>query len=45
MKFYNVARLLDLKTNASGISFVARLLQVRDGIICGHDETPNNAIL
>ena len=36
---------LYLKGDASGVSLGARLLQVRDGMNCGHDEVPNNAIL
>ena len=45
MKFYGVARHLYLETDASGISLGAGLLQVRDGINCGHDEIPDNTIL
>ena len=45
MKFYDVARPLFLETDASGIGFGAGLLQVRDGMNCGHDEVPDNAIL
>ena len=44
MKFYVVAKPLYLDTGTSGISLGARLLQV-DGMNCGCDEIPDNAML
>ena len=43
--FYDVARSLYLETDASSISLEAGLLQVKDGMNCGHNEKPDNAIL
>ena len=40
-----MSRLLYLGTETSNISLGARLLQIRDGMTCGHDEIPDNAIL
>ena len=40
-----VARPPYLEMNTFGISLGARLLHVRDGLNCGHDETLDNAIL
>ena len=45
IQFYNVARLLYLETGTSSISLGARLLQVRNGMNCGCDTIPDNAIL
>ena len=45
MKFYNVARSLYLETDTPGISLGAELLQVRYGMKCRHDETPDDTIL
>ena len=43
MKFYDASGPLYLETDASGVSLRARLLQVREGMNCGHDEVPDNA--
>ena len=45
MKFYDASRSLYLLTDASGIGLGARLLQVRDGMKCAHDEVPDNATM
>ena len=45
MKIYDAARPLHLENDAFGISLAAGLLQVRDGIDCGHDEASDNVIL
>ena len=45
MKFYGVVRLLFLETNASSIALGVRLIQVRDGMNCSHDEVLDNTIL
>ena len=45
MRFYDVSWHLYLETGASGVSLVARVLQVMDGINCRHDEVPDNATL
>ena len=44
-QFYDVARPLNLQTDASGISLGAILVQVRDGMNCMYDKIPDNAIL
>ena len=44
-KFYGISRLLYLETDALDITFGARLLQLRDGMDCGHDKVPANAAL
>ena len=36
---------LYLETDTSGICLGAKLLQVREGMNCGHDKIPDNAIL
>ena len=43
MKFYGASRSLYLETDASGINLGARLLQVRDGMNCGHDDILDDA--
>ena len=45
MKFYDAARPLYLENNAFGIGLGAGLLLVRNGMNCGHDEIPDNAVL
>ena len=45
IKFYDSARPLCLEIAASGIGLWATLLQVKDGMNCGHNEIPNDAIL
>ena len=45
MKFYDVARPLYLEIDTLGIGLGARLLQARDGMNCGHDKIPDNALL
>ena len=45
MKFCYVARPLYLETDACGLGLETRLLQVRDGMNCRHDERNDNAIL
>ena len=45
MKCYGAARPLYLKTDASGVSLGAGLLQVQYGMNCGVDEVPDNATL
>ena len=45
MKFYDTSRPLYLGTDASGIGLGVRLLQVRDGMNCGHEKVPDNAVL
>ena len=44
-KFYDTSRPLYLETDASDVDLGAGLLQVRDGMNCGHDEVPDNAKL
>ena len=43
MKFYDTSRPLYLETDASDVSIGDRLLQLREGMNCGHDEVPDNA--
>ena len=43
--FYDASRPLYLEIDASGLSFGAGLLQVREGMNCGHDEVPDNLTL
>ena len=43
MKFYGALKPLNLETDS--VNLGAGLLQVRDGMNCGHDEIPENAIL
>ena len=45
MKFYDTSKLLYLKTDASGSSLCAGLLQVRDSMNCRLDEVPSNTVL
>ena len=45
MKVCDVSRPLYLEKDASGVSLGAGLLQVREGINCGHDEVPDNLTL
>ena len=45
MKFYEVVGPPYLETNAFSIGLGARLLQVSNGMNCGHDKIPDNAIL
>ena len=45
MEFYNTAIPIHLETDTSSVSFGARLLQVGDGMNCGHDKVPDNATL
>ena len=45
MKFYGVSRPLYLETDALGVHFGARLLQVRDELNCGCDEVADNVTL
>ena len=42
-KFYDASRLLHLETDTAGVSIGAGLLQVREGMNCGHDKLPDNA--
>ena len=45
MKFYNERELLQLETDVSGIGLGSGLLQVREGVNCPSDETPDNTAL
>ena len=45
MKFYDASRAPHLETDALGVSLEVRLLQVKDGMNCGHDKVPDNASL
>ena len=45
MKFYDALKPLYLKKDVSGIDLGAGLLQVRQGMNCGHDEVPKNVTL
>ena len=45
MKFYDDTKLLYLKTDASGISLGAALLQLRDNTNCPKDTAPDDTIL
>ena len=45
MKFYDDTKLLYLKTDASGISLGAALLQLRDNTTCQTHMVPDNTIL
>ena len=45
MKCCNISRCLYLETGALGVSLGARLVQVRAGMNCGHDEISDNATL
>ena len=45
MKFYNASRPLCLKTDVFYVTLGAKLLQVRNGMNCQHDEVPDNATL
>ena len=45
MKFYDDTKLLYLKTDASGVSLGAALLQLRDNMNCPKDTAPDNTIL
>ena len=45
IRFFNAARFLYLETETSGIGIGTGLLRLRDGMNCGHDEMPHNAIL
>ena len=45
MNFYDMARLLYLETDVSGVGLGARLLQIRDVMNCGHDGVPDIATL
>ena len=45
MNCNDMARCLYLETNSSSIGLRAKLLQVRDGMNCGCDATPDNIIL
>ena len=45
MNFYNVARPLYLEIKPLSIGLGTGLLHVKDGMSCGHDEVPDNAIL
>ena len=45
MKFHYVSIPIYLETDASGVSLGAGLLQVMEGMNCGHDEVPHNATL
>ena len=42
MKFYDASRPLNLENDTSGVCLGTRLLQVSNGINCGHDEVPGN---
>ena len=42
MKFYDASRPLYLETDELGVGLRAGLLQVMDGMNCGHDEVPDN---
>ena len=44
-KFYDTTRPLYLETDTSSISLGAKILHVRHGMNCGHDEVPENTIL
>ena len=44
MEFYNASWPLYLETDASGIGLGTRLLQLRDGLSCGHNDTTDNII-
>ena len=43
--FYDASRPLYMETDVLGVNLGVRLLQVRDGMNCGHDEVPDNATL
>ena len=45
MKHYNVRKPLFLETDASRLSLGTALLQVSDGLSCGYDKVPGNAML
>ena len=45
VRFYHVLKPLHLEMDVSGIGLEACLLQVREGINCGHDEPPGNITL
>ena len=45
MKYYDVRKSLYLVTDASGVGLGTALLQVRDDLSCGYDETPEIAML
>ena len=45
MKFYDACRSLYLETDTPSVGLRSRLLQVRDGMNCGHDKVPDNATL
>ena len=45
MKFYDESRPLYLETDASGVGLGDGLLQVRESMICGCDEIPDDATL
>ena len=45
MKLYDVSRPLYLETDASVVSLGTLLLQVREGMNCGHDEVSDNVTL
>ena len=45
MEFYDSSRPVYLETDASGVNFGARLLQVREGMNCGYDEVSDNVNL
>ena len=45
IKFYETSRTLSLEMEPSGAGLGAGLLQLRDGMDCGHDYVPGNATL
>ena len=45
MKVYNMSRPLYLEIDAAGVGLGAELLQLRDGMNCGHDEVPDSVTL
>ena len=45
MKFYDVSKSLYLGTDTSGIGLGISLLQMREGMNCGHDEVPDNVTI